>query len=535
MDVAMLAAQLAVLLGTAWIVTRVLHGQAAALRHLILLTALCLTVPLPVARLALPTWLSVTSPFPRAADVRVSARVARLEYKTPTVVPPPARDVAAAWPSAQAWMLMGWAAGGMLMLLRLTQRLRTLSALRRSPTFVDEHWADTLAGLRDEVRLTREVTLRLAPHGSPVVSWGWLQPQVLVPASARSWSHARIRSVLCHELAHVARHDWLRFVSLELIRALYWWHPLVWIAVREARLLAEHACDDVVLSHRVPPAAYAEQLVDLARESATCRSSVVTAIASPSSLERRITAMLNPAIDRSPVRALARSLVVVPLVSLTVVLAGTSATASTQTGTLAAVVRPDGGHPLADVEVVLTTAGQPDTRVRTDANGAFTASLPAGTYLAVIRVPGFKRFESRVDVTAGARVDRDFALSLGALTQRIFVAGETDPDATPVELAPGPSALQVGVVGIPRRIDDGKAPAYPAALREAGVEGTVRATGRVGPDGYVTDVAILESPHDGLSGIVTEYLAKMRYEPTRVQGMPVATTLELTMDFRAQR
>jgi TonB family protein len=67
------------------------------------------------------------------------------------------------------------------------------------------------------------------------------------------------------------------------------------------------------------------------------------------------------------------------------------------------------------------------------------------------------------------------------------------------------------------------------------VQGTVKVAGRVGPDGYVSDVHILESPHTDLSEIATRYVASMRYEPTKVQGTPMSTELVLTIDFRAQR
>ncbi len=533
--VLLLAARIAVLLGTALVVSRLLRRQAAALRHLVLLTALCLTVVLPVASLMLRGWFDVLPAIPSHHAMTAVASVSGAGGPAPQGAALPAVPAAVEPQGFTSWWLVSvWVGGSVLALLRLAGSMRTLTQLRRdSPPLDEGRWASLLAEVRGDIEVTRDVTLRLAPAHSPLVSWGWTRPQILVPATALSWDRSHVRSVLYHELAHVARHDWARFVGMELIRTLYWWHPVVWLAVREARLLAEHACDDVVIAHQVAPAAYAGQLVALARDSATTHA-LVTAIASPSSLERRITAMLNPAIRRAPVRGLARTLAITPLLGLTALLAGTSAQAA-DTGTLVAVVRPDGGHPLPDVEVVLTAAGQPEMRARTDANGTMSLDLPAGTYTAVVQVPGFRRLEARVDVEAGARAERDFALSLGSLTETVAVSGETDPGAVPIALGGGRSPRQVGVVGVPRRIDDGKAPAYPAALREAGIEGAVRATGRVAPDGYVTDIVIVESPHAGLSAIVTEYMAGMRYEPTTVQGTAVSTTLEFTMDFRAQR
>ncbi len=66
--------------------------------------------------------------------------------------------------------------------------------------------------------------------------------------------------------------------------------------------------------------------------------------------------------------------------------------------------------------------------MRTDASGAFSLDLAGGPYRAAVHVPAFKRFEAIVDVKAGERVTREFALALGGLTERISVAGEPDMD-----------------------------------------------------------------------------------------------------------
>ncbi len=64
--------------------------------------------------------------------------------------------------------------------------------------------------------------------------------------------------------------------------------------------------------------------------------------------------------------------------------------------------------------------------------------------------------------------------------------------------------------------------------------GVVKAAGRIGPDGHVTDITILDSPHPGLSAVVSNYMTTMRYEPTRVQGAPVSTELVLTINFQPE-
>jgi TonB family protein len=182
---------------------------------------------------------------------------------------------------------------------------------------------------------------------------------------------------------------------------------------------------------------------------------------------------------------------------------------------------------------VTLSGGPQELRVETDANGTFSVALPAGTYTAAIRVPGFKRFEAIVDVTPGERVTRDFALALGSLTETVHVAGETDPSAEPTNLRPEvPITRTIGVITTPIKLTH-KAPAYPAAFREAGIDGVVTVSARINVDGHLTDVAVLQSPHPALTALVTDHVARWRYEPTTVQGVAVTTDVTVTVNFTA--
>ena len=89
-------------------------------------------------------------------------------------------------------------------------------------------------------------------------------------------------------------------VCAEILRAAFWFNPLTWIATRCLRRDSEMACDDAVLSLGVDGPNYATQLLDLAtvlRPQRTVWSPGV-AMARPSALERRITAMMNVSLNR---------------------------------------------------------------------------------------------------------------------------------------------------------------------------------------------------------------------------------------------
>lgn len=511
-----------------------LRRRPAALRHSLLVACVLGAALVPAVSVVTPVRFRIPNVSLAAAPSVTVEEVVTLPLGARSSVAAPRTDVRGL--TLQGIALTLWAAVSLLAMVRLAKDLWQLRALRlHSAPCRDERWNACVSALSASLGVPRPVTLRVGDASAPVVTWGLRMPHLLVPASAVSWSDRQMQVVLTHELSHVARRDWLWIVLMELARVAYGWHPLMWLAIRQARRAGEHACDDVVLRHEALPSTYAQVLLDLARSTRAPRSSVVTAITHDSFLERRISTMLDSTIDHSAVRPRTRWLAVTSLMVASLAVASAGAhTRKSGTGTIVATVRPNGGLPLADVSVTLT-GGPQDIRAQTDVNGSFSIDVPAGTYRAAIRVPGFKRFESLVDVTAGERVTRDFGLALSGLSETIHVAGETDPGATPVNLNPDtPITRSIGVITTPRKLTN-SAPDYPVALRAAGIGGVVKVSARIGVDGHTSDVTVLQSPHPELAQLVVEHVARWRYEPTRVQDVPVATDVTVTFDFQAAR
>ena len=73
------------------------------------------------------------------------------------------------------------------------------------------------------------------------------RPLVVLPAGGcDDLSDDELESLLCHECAHVARHDNLIARIESIICALFWFHPLIWIAQQVTVIERERACDEVV-------------------------------------------------------------------------------------------------------------------------------------------------------------------------------------------------------------------------------------------------------------------------------------------------
>ena len=108
--------------------------------------------------------------------------------------------------------------------------------------------------------------LRESPRADLLATWGWRRAYLLLPSEALDWPRTRIDVVLGHELAHVRRNDWAWQVYATVIRALFWWNPLAWVACHRLAIESERACDDVVLAQGIAAHAYAGHLVAIARD-----------------------------------------------------------------------------------------------------------------------------------------------------------------------------------------------------------------------------------------------------------------------------
>ena len=59
------------------------------------------------------------------------------------------------------------------------------------------------------------------------------------------------RTVVCHELLHVARRDWSWILVEEVARAAFWFHPAVWLLVERIQESREQLVDRLVIA-RIP-------------------------------------------------------------------------------------------------------------------------------------------------------------------------------------------------------------------------------------------------------------------------------------------
>jgi TonB family protein len=130
------------------------------------------------------------------------------------------------------------------------------------------------------------------------------------------------RDTLVHELAHIARFDFVTTLLACAVCALYWFQPLAWLALRRMALETERACDDRVLLAGGARTSYAAELLETAHAIRRFRRPMAaTAMARSSAVSARIASILDPDVRRKPVSKKYVALVLVLTAAMLVPLA----------------------------------------------------------------------------------------------------------------------------------------------------------------------------------------------------------------------
>lgn len=205
-------------------------------------------------------------------------------------------DAAWKW-NGRSWLAALWACGIVAALMPLAIGLASLRRLRRtSRVLADGPASAALRLLQAQCGLRRRIGLVESSSRAIPLTWGVLRPVIVLPADSRSWPAERLRAVLLHELAHIARCDWLTQLAAEVVRAIHWFNPLAWLAVHKVRVLQELACDDRVLGVGLAAADYAEQLLTVTsgRRVGRTLGAACLAMGRRRRLESRLQAILDP-------------------------------------------------------------------------------------------------------------------------------------------------------------------------------------------------------------------------------------------------
>lgn len=165
-------------------------------------------------------------------------------------------------PQQNNWVAIVYFTGLGVSLLPILISVLQLRFIQKKPAGVVA--MDAWAKIRPQE--AKAVPLYLTSCRAAPFTAGLIHEAVLLPEASTGWSLRRLRSTLYHEAAHISRKDPLVRMFASLVRAIFWFHPLIWLAHRRLVAAQEEACDEIALAGGIPADEYAEDLLQTAKD-----------------------------------------------------------------------------------------------------------------------------------------------------------------------------------------------------------------------------------------------------------------------------
>jgi len=501
----------------AWCISRMLRKRSAAERHLLWVAAIAAASLLPVLSLVVPAW--------RPA---VAGRIAAVLPGLSSLTPSPRTNITGsavvhavgieAGNGVELLLYTFWIGGALVTLILLVPGALALRrVVSQARPISDPDWIRTASELQQSLGLKQDIALLRCAHGALPLTWGIVRPQVLLPADADEWTEDRRFSVLAHELAHIRRRDWLFQILAEVACALFWFHPLFWVARNRLHLESERACDDAVLNLGVARPDYAAHLLDIARSLKRRGPAWSLAMAGQLHLESRLLAILSSETNRTAARRRAVLLIALPLLCVVVPIAAVRAPEPpldsvprvvryTMAPLYSDEARRQKVEGIVTIDALVDSSGHPrDLRIVS----GLGFGLDENALLAVRNW----QFAPGTRPEAVARVDVEFSLETAELNELI---------ANDMVTRVGPGVVPPRIV---RRIE----PRYPtgAATRN----GTVLLDAVIQDDGIPRVVRVVRSLSWEMDEAAIEALEQWRFSPAERDGEPVKVRMDVEMNF----
>jgi beta-lactamase regulating signal transducer with metallopeptidase domain len=286
----------------ALVIGRTILRHEASARYLLYLTALSgiLLSPLVVACLSKVHYGLLFFALPTAAQPQFCPTATTLTASGSWATGIAPLALGSSWWGHLSLLLPIWGVGTVWGLARFVRGWHMVAQLRRTVHPVD---ACELGGLLEQVQRTLQVTAPPVFTSDCVttpVAIGLLRPAVILPNELlAALTPTQLRHVLLHECAHVAFHHAFGGVVQRMVNTIYWPHPLVVALCRELARAREEVCDDVA-SQEDGAACYARTLLTIAQGLSTAPqyASALALLGPETSLEQRISGLLNPRRNR---------------------------------------------------------------------------------------------------------------------------------------------------------------------------------------------------------------------------------------------
>jgi TonB family protein len=155
----------------------------------------------------------------------------------------------------------------------------------------DERIYAILGEINESLGFQKKPKFFVSPKLTSPISMGMQTPLVILPSDLyRRIEDGELRAILLHELAHIYHYDHILGLLQRIVRALYWWNPLVYLLCNALSVAREEVSDNYAISGMKSAQSYAALLISLIEKTSLISRLPCTAgMATPyESLETRI-------------------------------------------------------------------------------------------------------------------------------------------------------------------------------------------------------------------------------------------------------
>lgn len=409
--------------------------------------------------------------------------------------------------------------------------------------------------LRDILKTRAEIRYGANIHRP--FTFGVVSPVVLLPVELRRCPSDVQRAVLCHELLHVQRKDWVWLLAEEMVRAALWFHPAVWWWISQIQAAREEVVDRLTVSLTGNRRAYMEALLTFSHQTSRAPAA---AFGRPR-LFRRIGLISQEIVMSRTHLAFAFAVVAVATIAGTWYAVAAFPLQQSTSGPREQQARPitpenpiprrmdsvrpvypaalagSGLQAFATAQIVLDESGRV-AEARRAYIGVSRASDYSQPQPSPVDGDAANLFWQSVDDAVHRWYYEAPWMAPIAFSVSFRFAPDSDGlelNATPAPFSPPPlwhaGAAAVGDdIAPPQKIKDVR-PAYPVEAQNARVQGIVILEVRIEPDGRVSNTRVMRSIPE-LDRAAVDAVSQWEFSPTLDAGRrPIPVIMTVTVQF----
>jgi len=242
-----------------------LRNGPSRYRHVLWVVALVtsLIVPLLTATRFVPAWIASAQTEPSAVAPGRITTSGPQDYTNVDHIGTRRTTTVTTTPRIVLFLILAYALFIFVRAIRLARFWQRKERLRKTATRTGLAPEVVAAAARcRELLGIRDVTMTRSTEARVPYTIGARHPLIVLPdAYCSTVDEAKLLSVIGHEMAHVARRDFLTNFFCELLALPISFHPLTYLMKREIDRARELACDELVTRRVLAPKVYARSLL----------------------------------------------------------------------------------------------------------------------------------------------------------------------------------------------------------------------------------------------------------------------------------